>query len=90
MEHEQQTGLKIIPFDEAAKRMNRSRSKLYEETKFGSTKFNPRIPRPVRDVRVGFYEHEIDAYLLELQRIRDATDPYLRSLATPEGGAADR
>lgn len=90
MSDEHITGLKVLPFEEAARRMNRSRSKLYEETRFGSATFNPKIPRPVHDVRVGFYEHEVDAYLLELKRVRDATDPYLRSLANQEGGASGR
>lgn len=85
------TGLRIIPFGESAKRLNRSRSKLYDELNPRSQKFNPKLPRPVHDAgRTGLFEHEIDAYLLELQRIRDATDPYLRNLAPPEGGAIDR
>jgi hypothetical protein len=91
MQTERLTGLKLIPFNEAAKRLNRSRSKLYDELDVSSEKFNPRLPRPARDAgRVGFYEHELDEYLLGVMQIRNATDPYLRSLASQEGGATDR
>lgn len=81
----------LVPFNEAARRLNRSRSKLYDELDPHSKKFNSRLPRPVHDAgRTGFFEEEIDAYLIELKRIRDASDPYIRTLSHRGGGDADR
>lgn len=71
MENQHHIGLKILSVVMTCDRLNCSRSWLYEQLNQRSPHFNETLPKPVRNgTRVGFVEHEIDAYIRGLMAAR--------------------
>jgi prophage regulatory protein len=61
------SALRIIPFREAAARVNAGRSTLYTWIDAKSPSHKPDFPKPVHLGRsTGFIEHEIDDYIRSL------------------------
>lgn len=71
MQTQPPSALRIIPFKEAANRLNCGRSTLYRDLNERSRHYKPELPKPIRmGSRVGFIEDEINDYIRGLMRAR--------------------
>ena len=74
MEQTSLTSLRILPVSETAHRLKIGRSTLYNWLNPKSKSYNALFPKPVRlGSSVGFIEHEIDQFILDLMSAREGS-----------------